>query len=126
MVLMDTHVLIWLLYDRARLSRNAIFALSENDVCVSIASLWEMSIKKTKGLIDFDNTIPQIADKCEAMGIELLPITPLHCQRIQALPPFHKDPFDRIIMAQSLVEGMPLVTCDEKIWQGYPEVRTIW
>ena len=126
MVIIDTHVLIWMLYERDRLSPGALRALSSNDVCVSIVSLWEMSIKKAKGMIDFDHTIPQIADKCREMGVDILRVTPEHCQRIQTLPLYHKDPFDRMIVAQAAVEGMTLVTRDEKIWNGYPNVDKLW
>ena len=83
-----------MLYDVRQLSAEALKALSGNDSCVSIASLWEMSIKQTLGKI--------------------------------TLPLYHHDPFDRIIMAQSLVEHRPLVTRDAKIWNGYSEIEKIW
>ena len=72
------------------------------------------------------DSIVEIAARCEAMGVEILPITPEHCQRLQTLPNYHRDPFDRIIMAQSLTEGFPLVTKDDNIWNGYDEVEKIW
>lgn len=68
----------------------------------------------------------EIAERCESMGVEILAIKPEHCQRLQSLPDYHRDPFDRIIMAQSLVEGYPLVTKDENIWARYDEVKKIW
>ena len=126
MVIIDTHVLLWMLYDVRQLSAGALKALSENDCCVSIASLWELSIKQTLGKIELAHTIPQIAERCRQMGVEVMPITPEHCQRIQTLPLYHNDPFDRIIMAQSLVEHRPLITRDSKIREGYPEVEIIW
>jgi len=125
-VIIDTHVLLWMLYDVRQLSAGALRALSENDCCVSIASLWEMSIKQTLGKITLPHTIPEIADKCRQMGVDIIPIAPEHCQRIQTLPLYHNDPFDRIIMAQSLVDRRPLVTRDKKIWDGYPEIDKIW
>lgn len=126
MVMIDTHVLIWMLYDVKQLSDIALKALSENDGCVSIASLWEMSIKQSLGKISLPQTIIQIADKCQQMGVDIVPIKPEHCQRIQSLPLYHNDPFDRIIIAQSMVEGYTLVTRDRKIWDGYPEVDKMW
>lgn len=126
MIIIDTHVLIWALYDSEKLSLEAARAIRDNDCCVSIASLWEMSIKAAKGALKLRETIPEVADRCREMGVELLAITPEHCQRIQSLPDHHRDPFDRIIMAQSLVEGFPLVTKDENIWNGYDEVSKIW
>lgn len=85
-VIIDTHVLLWMLYDVRQLSAGALRALSENDCCVSIASLWEMSIKQTLGKITLPHTIPEIADKCRQMGVDIIPIAPEHCQRIQTLP----------------------------------------
>ena len=122
MVIIDTHVMLWMLYDVRQLSPVARKALAEEDSCVSIASLWELSIKQTLGKISLPHTIPQIAEKCKQMGVDIVPITPEHCQRIQTLPLYHNDPFDRIIMAQSLVDCRLLVTLDKKIWDGYPEV----
>lgn len=110
MVIIDTHVLLWMFYDVRQLSAAALKALSEDDSCVSIASLWELSIKQTLGKIKLPHTIPQIAGKCRKMGIDIMSITPEHCQRIQTLPLYHSDLFDRIIMVQSLVDRLPLVT----------------
>lgn len=126
MVLIDTHALIWALYDSGKLSEAAKQAIRQSDCCVSIASLWEMSIKMSKGSLKLRESIMEVADRCMAMGVELLGLKPEHCQKLMALPDYHRDPFDRIIMAQSLVEGFPLVTKDENIWAGYPEVEKIW
>ena len=126
MVIIDTHALIWALYAPEQLSGAAAAAIRQNDCCVSIASLWEMSIKVTKGQLVLRDTITEIARRCLDMGVDILPITPEHCQRLQQLPLYHGDPFDRLIMAQALVEDCPLVTKDEKIWKGYDEVKKIW
>ena len=126
MLLIDTHVFIWMLYHPENLSESARKAIMNNNLCLSIASLWEMSIKKTLGQIEFDETIPELADICEHQGIDILPIKPEHLQQIQALPLFHRDPFDRLIIAQSLIEECPLITHDWKIMKGYPEVSIIW
>ena len=123
MILIDTHALIWALYDSEKLSPAAARAIQMNDCCISIASLWEMSIKQAKGALLLRDSIVSIATRCEEMGVDILPITPAHCQRLQSLPDYHRDPFDRIIMAQSLTEGYPLVTKDERIWAGYQEVE---
>ena len=126
MVIIDTHALIWALYDSGKLSPAALNAIGESECCVSIASLWEISIKQAKGALKLKDSILKIADKCEGMGVHFLPITPEHCPRIQELPDYHRDPFDRIIMAQALTEGYPLVTKDENIWVGYPQIQKIW
>lgn len=125
MILLDTCGLIWSLFESDRLSEVAKQALRENDRAVSIASLWEMSIKITLGKLHLSKTITEIAELCEKSGIEILSITPEDCQAIQALPPIHRDPFDRIIMAQSMRVAADIVTDDEKIRQ-YNMVRTIW
>ena len=103
MVIIDTHVMLWMLYDVRQLSPVARKALAEEDSCVSIASLWELSIKQTLGKISLPHTIPQIAEKCKQMGVDIVPITPEHCQRIQTLPLYHNDPFDRITVRLSCV-----------------------
>ena len=94
MVLIDTHALIWALYDSGKLSENAASAIRENDCCVSIASLWEMSIKIARGTLRLKDSITDIARRCLAMGVDILAITPEHCQQIQALPDYHRDPFE--------------------------------
>ena len=125
MVLIDTHALIWALYEPSFLTPAAKEAIMKNDCVVSIASLWEMSIKIAKGQLILKDTIVEIANRCLHMGVDILPILPEDCQRIQNLPDIHKDPFDRIIIAQALVRDIPLVTKDEYIWQ-YNSVEKIW
>ena len=125
MILLDTCALIWSLFESDHLSTLARQALRENDRAVSIASLWEMSIKITLGKLHLSKTITDIAKLCEASGIIILAITPEDCEAIQALPLIHKDPFDRIIMAQSIRTGADIVTDDDKIRQ-YRMVKTIW
>lgn len=125
MVLIDTHALIWALYEPAHLTDAARGAIADNDCAVSIASLWEMSIKVAKEQLVLKDTIIGIANRCVQMGVDILPISPHDCQRIQALPFIHKDPFDRIIMAQAIERGIPLITKDENIWK-YDEVKKIW
>ncbi len=125
MILLDTCALIWSLFESDHLSTPARQALQENDRAVSIASLWEMSIKITLGKLHLSKTITDIAKLCEASGIIILAITPEDCEAIQALPLIHKDPFDRIIIAQSIRTGADIVTGDDKIRQ-YRMVKTIW
>ena len=126
MVLIDTHVLIWALYESGKLSDRAATAIRENDCCISIASLWEMSIKMSKGTLRLRESITAIAERCLSMGLDILAITPQHCEQIQVLPDYHHDPFDRIIIAQAMVEGYALVTRDENIWKGYDMIDKIW
>ena len=121
MLLLDTHVLLWIFSDSGKLSETARNAIEENDLCVSIASLWEISIKsslkKKEKRLNLDKSIAEIADMCEVQGIDILPITMEACERIRRLPHEHEDPFDRMIMAQAILGGMILVTKDENIWK---------
>lgn len=129
MVMIDTHILLWIFSDSERLTASARAAIDENDVCVSIASLWEMaikaSLKNADKRLELEDSIQSIADTCAAQGIDIIPITPDDCQRVRTLPHHHEDPFDRIIMAQAIERDIPLITKDENIGK-YDEVTTIW
>ena len=129
MVLIDTHILLWIFSDSGRLTARARDAIGGNDVCVSIASLWEIAIKasltREDKRLELKESIQTIAETCEAQGIKIVPITPSDCQRVRMLPHHHEDPFDRLIMAQAIEMGIPLITKDENIWK-YREVEKIW
>lgn len=125
MILLDTCALIWSLFESDKLSALASQSLCDSDRAVSIASFWEMSIKISLGKLHLSRSITEIAALCESTGIKILPITPEDCEAIQALPLIHKDPFDRIILAQSIRHSVPIVTDDNKIRQ-YSAVVTIW
>ena len=123
--LLDTHALIWFLEDDRRLSPVAREAIAPraNRILVSAASLWEMGIKVATGRLEFTED-PLIASERE--GIESLPVTPEHAWSSRSLPlrRDHKDPFDRMIAAQALSEGIPVISADpsfdsygvERIW----------
>ena len=125
MILLDTCALIWSLFDSDQLSPAAKAALETDDSAVSIASLWEMAIKVNIGKLKLSKSITQIAELCERAKIEILPITPEECEALQQLPFLHKDPFERIIMAQAMTLAVPIVTEDEMIWK-YGSVDKIW
>jgi PIN domain nuclease of toxin-antitoxin system len=113
-LLLDTQVLIWVLKNPERLAdatRRAITA-SETRVFVSMASPWEMAIKEALG-----NLTPpdELEAHLEEKRFELLPIFPRHARAVAALPHHHGDPFDRMLIAQAQVDGMTLVTSDQKI-----------
>ena len=129
MLLLDTHVLLWILGDSEKLSGRARKVLLMNDCSISIASLWELAIKaslvKAEKRLDLPKPIEQIVDTCNEQGIEILPITPEDCARVMTLPHIHEDPFDRIIVAQAMERGLPLVSKDENIAQ-YDGVEVVW
>jgi len=113
-LLLDTQVLIWVLTDPKRLSERAGNAITtgENRVFVSLVSPWEMAIKTALGnLAPPDDLESQLSEK----RFELLPIALRHTRAVASLPHHHRDPFDRMLIAQAQVDGMTLVTSDRKI-----------
>ena len=115
-LLLDTHVLLWWLSDDPQLgesSRQAI-ANPRNPVYVSAASTWEVSIKKSIGKLTAPDDMDAIVER---EGFEKLPITLFHGDQAGSLPELHKDPFDRMLIAQAQSEGLVIVTNDEKIIQ---------
>jgi PIN domain nuclease of toxin-antitoxin system len=116
MLLLDTHAAVWWLEDRARLTdaaRNAIED-ADNEVFVSAASVWEFEMKRAAGRIQ---TPGPLAEAAAATGLIELPVTWRHAQRAALLPPIHADPFDRMLVAQALEEGLVLVTRDPLVRQ---------
>lgn len=113
-LLLDTHVMLWAISNPGRLSvqaRSAI-AAEENDVFVSIVSPWEIAIKQSRNRIE----IPDDLDRgLESSRFKLLPVLLRHTRAIESMPHHHRDPFDRMLVAQAIVDGMILVTADRKL-----------
>lgn len=111
-LLLDTHVLLWWMDDHPRLSLTArdYIADRHQKVYVSAATIWEAAIKEAKGLLKLSN---EFDTKLAAEPFLPLPITHQHARKSGALPPIHKDPFDRLLVGQCLHEGMTLVTKDD-------------
>ena len=125
MYILDTNALIGTLFNPDFLSVTARKVIeTDNDLYVSIASLWEISIKQSIGKLDIDASPIDISSTCEEMDIHMLPISPQHLSLIQKLPDIHRDPFDRLIIAQATYEGAVIITKDS-IMPKY-EVKTIW
>ena len=114
-LLLDTHILLWWVTADRRLSKSLVHVLEtgENDVVVSAASLWEIAIKRTLGRIDVD--LDELLSSMAADGFVELPLRFVHSLRLPELPRHHDDPFDRILIAQAIVEGRRLVTTDDAI-----------
>jgi len=114
-VLIDTHVLLWWLTDDRRLSRatDALLRDPATEVFVSVASLWEIGIKHANGRLTLSKPpgafFPTVLAACR---FETLPIRAEHAYAAADLPPHHKDPFDRMIIAQARVEGVPVISED--------------
>lgn len=116
-LLLDTHVLLWAAGNPARLSeaaRNLLLA-QDNQLVFSSASIWEASIKASLGRDDFRVDTRRLWRMLLANGYRELPLTGEHAVVVEHLPWLHKDPFDRILIAQSRVEGMTLLTADKSV-----------
>ena len=122
-LLIDSHAFLWWSEASARLGAAARNALADraNEVLVSIAGLWELTIKQSSGRL----TLP---DDLQAMvasqGFTVLPVTFIHLRRIGSLPRVHRDPYDRMMIAQALAEGIPIATGD-RIFAAYG-VQLVW
>lgn len=113
-LLLDTHVLMWWLADDPRLGprARALISDSNNEAYISAASAWEISIKKTLGKLEAPEGLDVIV---EEEGFIRLPISFLHGEKAGALPSLHRDPFDRMLVAQAMTENLDIVTADSRI-----------
>jgi len=113
--LVDTHSLIWSFENNKKLpqSMKNIIDDARNEIFVSIASLWEMAIKRSNGKLDLSVSLNQLIEDIVLRNIQILPINPSHVLKVETLPFHHKDPFDRIIAAQCLVENITAISADE-------------
>ena len=125
-LLLDTHAFIWCDSDPGQLSATARAALLDpaNSVWFSVVSVWEIVIKVQLGKLTLRLPLPDIVAQQQANGLQVLPVTLPHTLAVEGLPPVHKDPFDRLLVAQANVEGAELVTADA-IFKHYP-VRVLW
>ena len=115
-LLLDTHVLLWWLADDARLGREAraVVSSSEHVVYVSAVTIWEIVIKRAMGKLELPDDFSAVV---EASGFLTLPITASHAWALGFLPLLHRDPFDRMLVAQACAEGMTLVSADGQLGQ---------
>ena len=114
--LLDTHILLWFITEGEELSDRArrLILDSSSEILLSIASLWEIAIKVNIGKLALDKSFNQLfPDELDFHGIEILDITIDNLVQLTALPLHHRDPFDRLIIAQALVESLPIIGVDE-------------
>ena len=114
-LLLDSHTLLWWVRDDPALRKRArtLIADPANECYVSHASAWEMAIKASLGKLTLPSTVERfVVDQCEINGFRLLPITLAHIALVELLPFHHRDPFDRLLVAQARLEGMTLVSRD--------------
>lgn len=126
-ILLDTHAFLWWLAGSDRLSGTARIAVAEpaNAILVSAASAWEITTKHRLGrLPGADVVAGDVQASIEDQGFQQLPITVAHAERAGRLPGLHRDPFDRMLIAQSLAHDLPLVSI-ESLFDRYG-IRRIW
>lgn len=126
-LILDTHAFLWWITDDAQLSARArdVIKNSENELFLSVASAWEMAIKVQLQRLELpDRPDRFIPHQLTRNSIQPLPIQMSHALHVTRLPAIHRDPFDRLIVAQSIVEKMAIVTRDANIAKY--KVKTIW
>ncbi len=115
-ILLDTHILLWSLADSKELSKKARKTINESDnVFVSVASLWEIAIKSSLGKLETGVEADELNQIIIDSGFEILTINPDHISPIHSLPLHHRDPFDRLLIAQSIVEPLRFITHDQQL-----------
>lgn len=113
-VLLDTHVLLWLLEDPLRLARSARQTLRDevSEIVVSVVNFWEIAIKTRMGDLTAPDDFPDVVRN---LGHRVLDVRADHAWRVRTLPLHHRDPFDRLLIAQAQVEDLPLITHDRQL-----------
>jgi PIN domain nuclease of toxin-antitoxin system len=123
-LLLDTHLVLWWMAGEAsRISKKALAALGSDgiDPVVSAVTVWEAAIKRGLGKLDSpDDLLPQL----ERAGVELLPVTARHADLVASLPLHHRDPFDRLLVAQATLENLPVVS-DDVALRRY-DIEVVW
>ena len=124
-ILVDTQSFIWFFENNSHLPSSVRSFMERNDnLMISIASFWEITIKTSLGKLTIPESIVGLMDKALLKGFKILPIERKHLITLSTLELIHRDPFDRIIIAQAIAENMSLVSSDN-IFQQYP-VNCIW
>jgi PIN domain nuclease of toxin-antitoxin system len=114
-LLVDTNVIVWLLLgDRPRVSETARLALEEerNRVVVSAATVWEIAVKRSVGKLTIEDGWGRALTR---LGFDALPVTSIHAEAVEHLPWHHRDPFDRLLVAQARAEDLELVSADARL-----------
>lgn len=125
-LLLDTHALIWHYEDKPLLSETVNQALDDplNQIFVSTASLWEMAIKTSMGKLNLSRPIHEVMSGYAKAGAVILPISPNHALATASLPWHHRDPFDRMLIAQAQYEDLTLVSRDS-LFSSY-DLKIMW
>lgn len=126
-LLLDTHFLLWSMAASRRLppAVRELLTDPQNAVFYSAASIWEIAIKSALRRRDFHIELPRLLRALPRAGFEELPVSAAHAARVASLPALHKDPFDRLLVAQALVEPLMLLTNDAQLGRYSTHVRVI-
>jgi PIN domain nuclease of toxin-antitoxin system len=124
--LLDTHTAIWLFEDNDRLSLKARQAIKDlySELFISIISVWEVAIKAGKGRMVFEGGVSAFLEEISWNTIPILDIKPAHIKRVETLPFYHRDPFDRLLIAAAQEENMIILSADKNI--PLYDVQWIW
>lgn len=121
-MLLDSHALLWFVAgDQKRIGKALRARIEADATTISTASLWEIAIKASLGELDAPDDLPE---RVEQLGFELLPVTSDHAWQVRHLPVHHRDPFDRLLIAQAQVERLPILTADPA-FNAY-DVMVVW
>ncbi len=121
-MLLDSHALLWFLAgDRKRIGDRLRTSIEAGPAIVSVASLWEIAIKVDLGKLDAPDDLPE---RVASSGFKLLAVEARHGWAVRDLPSHHRDPFDRLLIAQAIVERLPIATADP-VFERY-DVDVIW
>jgi PIN domain nuclease of toxin-antitoxin system len=126
-LLLDTHILLWGAVEPERLPKSAssLIESPDNEIMFSALSLWEIAIKTGRGRADFRIDAGILRRSLFDNGYVELPVTGAHVAALATLPPLHRDPFDRMLVAQATVEGLTLVTADPGIAKYPGPIRLV-
>ena len=123
LLLLDTQVLYWAFYEQRRLSAKALEVIhGASQIFVSSASVWEMAIKVRLGKMKAD--LAKLVSLMDQAGFEEMPVWSRHALLVGTLPMHHADPFDRLLIAQAISEGLHLLTADEQL-RRYSELVVV-
>jgi PIN domain nuclease of toxin-antitoxin system len=126
-IIIDTHVFIWYIQNSDRLPRLVAAQIndSRNDILLSIASIWEMAIKQSTGKLNLGDAYASfIREQMKLNNIELLPVSLEHLEIVTTLPFHHRDPFDRLLIAQAIAEDIVIISADSAF--SLYSVQRIW
>lgn len=126
-LLLDTHLLLWTAGKSHMLSKEAVelIAAPDNEIAYSVVGLWEIAIKNRLGRSDFSVDLPLLRRRLLDNGYRELSVVGEHAIALEALPLHHRDPFDRILIVQAMVEGMTLLTVDAALASYGSAVRKV-